>query len=177
MEALMGVHLRWFVVLVAIVVAIGCSQSEIPEDATLTEVGQLAPAFELTTLDGKTFNLERERGKVVVIAFFATWCAPCRQELPHLETEVWQRFQGPRFTMVGVGREHGNEELTDFVDTMHLSFQVAGDPDRHAYSKYARLGVPRTIVVAPDGMILLQTSGFNNAVVPQIITTIEGALG
>jgi peroxiredoxin len=139
-------------------------------------IGDLAPPFEVTTLDGAAFSLGEQRGRVVLVNFFATWCPPCREELPHLEREVWKRFSDERFALIVVGREEGDEVLQPFVDQHGYTFPVAGDPDRSVYSKYASRYIPRNIVIGPDGTVLFQSQGFERDEFETMIAVIERAL-
>ena len=150
-------------VLTLMLLAIGaCAKKKepTPAEATLTKVGQPAPAFSVTEVGGATFDLAAMRGKVVVVDFFATWCPPCREEMPRLEKDVWQRFEGPRFAMIALGREHTNEELADFGAKNGFTFPIAGDPGRGVYKHYATSFIPRTLVIGPDGTIIFQSFGF-----------------
>ncbi len=178
-------RLRALVLIILVAALAGCGASSdkgatgpeiTPEAATITEVGQPAPDFELPTRDGQTFRLADHRGKVVVVNFFATWCPPCREEMPHLEEKVWREFRDDRFAMIAVGREHANDELGEFVERYELSFAVAGDPERTVYAKYATQYIPRTVVIGPDGTILFQSSGFEQAELAEMIDVIESAL-
>jgi peroxiredoxin len=130
----------------------------------------------VTTLDGEPFTLSEQRNRVVLVNFFATWCQPCREELPQLEEEVWHRFQGDDFSLVALGREHTAEELAPFADETGFSFPIAPDPDRAAYARYAEMYIPRTVVVGPDGSILFQSSGFERSDFDHMIEIIEQAL-
>ena len=152
-----------------------------PGEATLTRVGQPAPEFRVTEVGGDTFDLAALRGRVVLLNFFATWCPPCREEMPRLEKDVWQRFRGPRFAMVALGREHTNEELAGFGEKNGLTFPIAGDPGRGVYKHYASSFIPRSVVVGPEGTILFQTSGYDakdfDAMIAAIARAVEAAPG
>ena len=154
-----------------------CGRSEpTPEETTLTKVGQTAPDFTVTTLDGRPFHLDAERGKVVVLDFFATWCPPCREEMPHLEQQVWQRFKGDRFAMLALGREHVDTELLPFVKEFDLTFPVAADTNRDAFGLYAEEYIPRTVVVGADGTILFQSTGYEPKEFEHMIAVITKAV-
>lgn len=165
---------------VLIIILAGCSQvTEVeptPEETVLLAVGDTAPGFELTTLDGETFNLEAQRGKVVLINFFATWCPPCREELPYLEKEVWQRFDRDRFAVLIIGREEDDEIIAPFVEKHGYTIPFAGDPDMVAYSQYASRFIPRNFIIGPDGTILYQSQGYERHDFVKMVEVIEQAV-
>lgn len=165
-------------VVAALSLLVGCptENAPTPEDTVLVAVGDSAPPFELATLDGSTFDLEEHRGRVVLVNFFATWCPPCREELPHLEREVWKRFDNERFALIAVGREETDDILQPFVDQHGFTFPVAGDPDRSVYSKYASRYIPRNVVIGPDGTVLFESQGFERDEFDTMIAVIERAL-
>jgi peroxiredoxin len=168
--------LSLIVILIALVGCVGPGSQPTPEETTLTQVGQVAPPFQLETLGGEVFSLEEQQGKVVLVNFFATWCPPCKEELPHLEKEIWQRFQGRELAVLVVGREHTNDEIAPFMEEFGYTFPVAGDPERTAYGQYASQYIPRNVVVGPDGTILFQSSGFEKEEFDQMIELIETTL-
>jgi peroxiredoxin len=147
-----------------------------PDEATVARVGQAAPAFRLTALDGSAFDLAGQRGTVVLVNFFATWCGPCIAEMPHLEQEVWARFRDRGFTMIGVGRSHANADLEAFVREKSITYPVAGDPDRSAYDRYATQYIPRNVVIGRDGSIVYHSTGFDPKEFERMLDAIERAL-
>jgi peroxiredoxin len=170
--------------LAVLCVFVGCPKDEsqlpeatlTPEETVLVGVGDTAPNFELTTLEGEIFNLEAQRGKVVLVNFFATWCPPCREELPHLEKEIWQRFDSDRFSLIVVGREEDDEVIGPFVESNGYSLPFAGDPKKKAYDRYATRFIPRNFVIGPDGTVLFQSQGFERGDFDRMIVVIEEAV-
>ncbi len=165
---------------VLLVVLAGCSQeAEVeptPEETVLLAVGATAPGFELTTLAGETFNLEAQRGKVVLINFFATWCPPCREELPYLEKDIWLRFDRDRFSVLVIGREENDEIIAPFVEKHGYTVPFAGDPEMVAYSQYATRFIPRNFVIGPDGTVLYQSQGYEPHEFEEMVELIEEAV-
>lgn len=167
--------------LLLLVVLASCAGSQgdapSPEAATLTKVGDPAPELRVTTLDGATFDLAEQRGKVVLLSFWATWCPPCRQELPALRDQVHARW-GDRddFELVSVSREEDPETVTRFLAQADYRWTFAVDPDRSNYARYAEAHIPRTYVVGRDGRIVLQSVGFEAKEFAHLVATVEAQL-
>jgi peroxiredoxin len=152
-----------------------CSTESDP--ATRTKVGTQMPAFTVTDSDGKTFSLKSQRGKVVVLNFWATWCGPCKYEIPRLEKEIWQRYKSdPNFVMMAIAREQTDKEIVPFQKSSHFSYPIASDPKRSTYGLFAESGIPRSYVVDGDGKILFQTVGYCEGDFDHMKAEIEQAL-
>ena len=148
-------------VLVMVVCGLGVlGHAQEPDSTTLTQVGQVAPNFHVETLKGDAFDLHDLTGKVVWINFFATWCPPCKAEMPELEKQIWQRYQEEEFTVISIGREHTAEELVPFKEDKGLSFPMAPDPERKIYGLYATQFIPRNVLIDKEGKIAYQSRGY-----------------
>ena len=147
------------------------------DGSTYTKVGQSVPEFELTTLDGQVVKSSDLKGKVTVINFFATWCGPCRQELPHLKTEVWDRFkEDGRFALLVVGREHTRKELADFKKQERFEMPLAPDPGRRIYGRFAEKWIPRNYVIDSNGKIAFQSIGYDAEELRQLVAVVDASL-
>jgi peroxiredoxin len=144
---------------------------------TLVKVGQSAPDFTCKTITGEEFSLSQQKGKVVLINFFATWCGPCQTELPHLQKGIQQQYADRKdFRLIVIGREHNAEELEKFAKEKNLSLPMAPDPKREIYGKYAAKYIPRNIVVGKDGKIKLASAGYTESGFQEIVQTLENEL-
>jgi len=86
------------------------------DPSTLTKVGDKVPAFTYKTIDGRTVDISKLQGKIVMINFFATWCGPCNLELPVLQKNIWDKYKNRSdFELIILGREHNEAEVGKFV--------------------------------------------------------------
>ena len=138
-----------------------------------TAVGQQMPSFKITTLDGAKVNISESKGKVLLINFWATWCPPCRVEMPRLEKEVWQKYKSSDFVMVAIAREQTEAEIKEFLDEYKFSFPMAADIRREVYNLFGNGGIPRSYVVGVDGKIVYQSVGYNPREFDQMKKAIE----
>lgn len=123
--------------------------------------GDVAPDFVIKTLDGETRLLSELRGKVVWLNFFATWCPPCRKELPHLQKMYDELKDNENFELFVIGREHEAVELRKFKEDQDYTFPFVPDPERVIFSKYADQNIPRNFIVDKEGRIAEASVGFN----------------
>jgi len=119
-----------------------------------------APDFRLPTLSGDAFHLDAHSGEVVVLNFWATWCPPCRREIP--DFVQLQRELGPeglQFVGVALERSAGPDEVRAFADKMNINYPI-GMGDGTIARKYGGVrGLPMTFVIGPDGAIRKRVPG------------------
>jgi cytochrome c biogenesis protein CcmG, thiol:disulfide interchange protein DsbE len=116
-------------------------------------VGRPAPPFALTTFDGKAMTLEGQRGKVVVLNFWASWCYPaCYEEAPALEAS-WRRAQSQGVVVLGVAIQDKDPASLEFIQRFGLTFPNAPDPAGKVSIDYGVYGVPETFIIDRRGMI------------------------
>jgi peroxiredoxin len=146
--------------------------------STRAKVGDQAPDFTCQKLSGDEFALSKQKGKVVVVTFFATWCGPCLMELPHLQKQVYEKYKDRKdFELIVIGREHKAAELEKFQEDKGFSLPMAPDPKREIYDKYAEKFIPRTFVVGKDGKVKLASMGYTEAGFRELLKTLENELG
>lgn len=118
------------------------------------QVGSVAPDFTLKTYGGEEVTLSDLRGKVVLINFWATWCPPCRQEMPSME-RLYQRMEGKPFEMLAINvEEDAREALKSFLQKTPHSFPIPIDSNKQAQELYRVYRFPETFVVDPNGVVV-----------------------
>ncbi|MEP7292355.1 MAG: cytochrome c biogenesis protein CcdA [Chloroflexota bacterium] len=137
------------------------------------EVGKIAPGFTTTTDTGEPFSLAEQRGKVVLLNFWATWCGPCRVEMPEFQKAFSGHSSGD-FIIVGVNNAENSEQIDSFRDEYALTFPLLLDESAAIQEQYAILSYPSTFVIDPDGIIITQHYGPLTA--EQIDTLVSQAL-
>ncbi|RMD71346.1 MAG: TlpA family protein disulfide reductase [Gammaproteobacteria bacterium] len=127
---------------------------------SLTEVPghPKAPDFALPDLDGKVHRLSDYRGKVVVINFWATWCPPCRKEMPSLE-RAWQVLRKEGIMLFAIDVAEDENAVFAFVAEHDLSFPVLLDEEGGVIGRWSAKGLPTTYVVDPEGRIVYKATG------------------
>lgn len=147
---------RWIcaVFLLSIFAASGCTKSEAP-----AVVGSLAPDFTLKDLNGRPVQLSSLKGKVVLLNFWATWCPPCREEIPSM-MRLNQAMQGKPFQMLAVSIDEGGKDAVEsFFKKERFFLPALLDSDGKVARRYGTTGVPETFVIDSKGVILKKVIG------------------
>ena len=155
---------------------VGFAFSQNADTSTVVQLGQIAPDFKVETLDGRTVQISDLKGRVVLLNFFATWCGPCKEELPELQKTILPKFRGMDYVQLSIGREHTREELVAFRKEKKLTIPMAPDPERKIYSLFAKIYIPRNIVIGKDGKIAYLDMGFTEEKSKALIRAIENQL-
>jgi peroxiredoxin len=123
-----------------------------------TKVGQIAPDFELERLDSGEAWLTDFRGHPVVLNFWATWCQPCRQEMPQF-VKAYDKYKDDGLVIIGLNLQEGRDLIRPFADDFGMAFPILIDRDGDVGDEYRLLGLPTTYFIDADGVIRSVYSG------------------
>jgi peroxiredoxin len=150
-----------------------------PPGPALTEaprVGHLAPDFLLQTLDGREVRLSDYRGHLVLLNFWATWCGPCKIEMPGIE-QVYREFRSKGFAVLAVSSDPEGAAVTrPYRDSLGLTFTIAHDPEMLVGRLYGVRSLPVTFMVNREGVITHQIFGARDWGDPEARTGIRKLL-
>ena len=133
-------------------------------DSTVTstkqiQVGFPAPNFTFPDLNGQQVSLSDHRGKVVLVNIWATWCAPCRQEMPSMQ-KLYEKFRGENFEILAVSVDStGRDAVASFMRKLNLTFPALLDPKGAIGPLYGATGVPESIIIDDEGIVVQKIIG------------------
>ena len=160
---------QWWMVAAVLVIAAGglfVATQALSDELSLVSIGSRAPEFRaLTVIDSVSMprTLESYKGDVVILNVWATWCIPCRAEMPSLEALHRDfRDKGLRVVAVSVDEPSSTEEIRSFASAYGLTFEILHDPAKAIQRDYLTTGVPETFVIGRDGTIRRKVIGAMN---------------
>ena len=143
-------------------------------DKTKVKKGQIAPDFEFKSDSGKVMKLSDLKGKVVLINFFSTTCGPCRNELPNIQKEIWEKYGTLKdFELIIIGCRNSKSELKDYKNQNQIKLPIYPDRKNKIYSIYANTGVPQSYIVDRNGVIVYSSVGYYKTEFENMLKTLE----
>jgi peroxiredoxin len=118
-----------------------------------------APDFTLRTLEGPNLRLQEQRGRVVLVNFWATWCAPCRQEMPHLN-RLYDKYRASGFVLLGVNVDDDSRNAASVAAKLGVKFPVLLDSDKKVSRLYDLNSMPATVLIDRDGRVRWYHRGY-----------------
>ncbi len=148
---------------VSLLVLSRCAREEKPSS--------LAPDFTLQTLDGEEITLSKLKGKAILLDFWATWCGPCREAVPHL-VELYRSYQDRGLEIIGVNLDKSNPDaVRTYVKAFNIPYPIVIAPDE-VVRNYGVTGLPTTILIDKEGKIREKFMGFNSTISKQMGTRV-----
>jgi peroxiredoxin len=117
-----------------------------------------APDFTLVNLENKKVSLKDFRGKLVFLNFWASWCTPCREEMPAME-RLYQQYKDKGFVILAISVKDGRSDSLAFVKELKITYPTALDPEGEVGQLYSVWGLPVTYLIDPKGIILARLWG------------------
>ena len=146
-------------VFMALLVAGACSREKQAPVARV-EVGQPAPAYAAASMAGTPVSLADLRGKVVLMNVWATWCGPCRQEIPELRA-IHSAYKDRGLEVIGVtvDAEGSDEAIRGFLKDFKMDYTIWRDPNETVQATFRMAGVPTTFVIDKEGVLRWRSTG------------------
>lgn len=126
---------------------------EYAEDLARTEEGATAPDFTITAEDGTPFTLSEEKGKYVLLDFWASWCVPCRNEFPNIK-RLEKKYGGENFKVVGISLDKDTAKWKKALEEENCSWLQLCDNEGKIAKIYAVSTIPHTVLISPEGKII-----------------------
>ena len=127
--------------------------------AEALDAGAKAPEIGLKDLSGKTVDLASLAGKVVILDFWATWCAPCREEMPELQ-KFYKKYNAKGLEIVGISVDKGPEGIKDFINKLKVTFPVVHDEGHKVADKYSPPRMPSSYIIDRKGVVRYVHGGY-----------------
>ncbi len=141
--------------------------------------GDIAPDFTTDIYKGGQVTLSDLRGKVVMLQFTASWCGICRNEMPHIEKDIWQRHKDDEdFVLLAIDLKEGDEGISQMIEATGITYPVAYDRKADIFNSYnlKGAGVTRNVLIDRDGTIVMRTRRFHQDEFNSLVAKIDELL-
>lgn len=149
------------------------------ERGYIVSVGQQVPDFTIEHLDGKKITMSSLRGKVVMLQFTASWCSVCRQEMPFIERDIWQKHKdNPNFALFGIDLKETAEITAKFANDIKVTYPITLDVDGSRFALFCdpKAGVTRNIIIDKTGKMVMLTRLYDVEEFAEMVTLINTLL-
>jgi peroxiredoxin len=145
---------------VAVLAAVACSTRESGGIPQRVAVGAPAPAYRTVSLTGDSVSLASLRGKPVLLNVWATWCHPCRDEIPALQA-LHERYKARGLELIGVSIDvdGADEAIREFMRDFRMTYPIWRDPDERVSTEFLVVGVPATFLIDRNGVLRWRKTG------------------
>ena len=143
--------------------------------APVTEPGTMAAPFELTSLGGASVGLAQLKGKVVVLNFWATWCGPCKEEMPAFE-RLRQQLDPERFALLTITTDLQREGIKQFLTNLHVQLPVLFDEDQAVSQAYLVRALPTTVFIDQQGTLIGRAVGPRDWDAPNAVRAVQSLM-
>ncbi len=152
------------------------TEVDIASDSSAPTEGETAPDFELTSLDGQPVRLSDYRGKKVILNFWATWCPPCKAEMPHMQ-KFYEDNKDNGIEVLAVNLtsiDKGEKSVASFIEEYELTFPIPMDRDGKIGSQYRAVTIPTSYIIDTEGIIRKKVVGpMDEAMMEKLISAID----
>jgi peroxiredoxin len=134
-----------------------------------------APGFTLQSRDGAQISLASQKGNVVMVNFWASWCVPCRQEMPHLQA-LYERYNSLGFELLAVNVESDLDDARKWLEETPVTFPVLFDPKNEVSKQYKVVAMPSTVLIGRDGTMRFIHHGYKSGYENEYQTQVRALL-
>lgn len=147
------------VLLLVILAGVGCAPFDLLGSHPEEMLGQAAPELTLSSLDGGSVSLEDFSGQVVLVNLWATWCSPCRIELPHIQ-DLHERYGHDGLTVLAINAGESEDQIRSYLSQEGLTFRVLLDPESRSLRAFSTSGIPTVVLIDGEGIVRYAQVGY-----------------